>query len=215
MSPRTPKQFEDIREERKALIMDVALYLFANTGFHSTTITQIAKHAGISKGLMYIYFKSKEDLLSTIIEKSVSEIYNYFDLNKDGYLSEEEFEFFIRKLGRIIYEKQTFWRLFFQVLMQTEVREQFLNNFLGTESLFKSAREYKEGYFISSSMKIISEYFVRKQNTKGAEYDPWLEFNMFMLTLKGFALTYIYMDQEKDDDEYIKKTVNNIIKIYK
>jgi len=215
MSPRTPKQFDDIREERKALIMEVALYLFANVGFHATTITKIAKHAGISKGLMYIYFKSKEDLLSAIIDKSVSEIYNYFDLNRDGFLTEEEFEFFIRKLGRIIYEKQTFWRLFFQVLMQTEVREQFLNNFLGTESLFKSAKEYKEGSFISNIMKIITEYFIRKQKTKGDDYDPWLEFNMFMLTLKGFALTYIYMDQDKDDDEYFEKTVNNIITIYK
>ena len=213
MSPRTTKQFDDIREEKKALIMDVALYLFANKGYHATTITNIAKHAGISKGLMYIYFESKEDLLSGIIGKSVSEIYNYFDLNRDGYLTEEEFEFFIRKLGRILNEKQTFWRLFFQVLMQNEVREQFLNSFLGTESMVRSGKELKNGIFISNIMKMITEYFVRKKETRGGDYDPYLEMNMFLLTLKGFAITYIYMDE--DDDAYFEKTVDNIIALYK
>ena len=43
--------------------MDVALQHFANKGFHATTIYHIAEHAGISKGLMYNYFNSKEELL--------------------------------------------------------------------------------------------------------------------------------------------------------
>jgi hypothetical protein len=37
--------------------------------------------------------------------------------------------------------------------------------------------------------------------------------NMFILTMKGFAITYIYMDQ--DDENYFDKTVNNIIELYK
>jgi AcrR family transcriptional regulator len=113
MSPKSQQQLEGMREEKKALIMDTALQHFANQGFHATTINHIAKHAGISKGLMYNYFKSKEDLLSEIIKKSVSEIYNYFDIDRDGYLSRDEFEFFIRKLSRILRER-TFWRLFFR-----------------------------------------------------------------------------------------------------
>lgn len=213
MAPRTPKQFDDIREEKKALIMDMALYLFANKGFHATTINNIAKHAGTSKGLMYNYFKSKEDLLSEIIDKSVSEIYNYFDLNRDGYLSEEEFEFFIRRISKSLNEKQTFWRLFFQVLMQNEVREQFMNSFLATESMVTSGKELKNGNFISNIMKLITEYFVRKKETRSDNYDPYFEMNMFLLTLKGFAITYVYMDE--DDDAYFEKTIEKIIEVYK
>jgi AcrR family transcriptional regulator len=213
MSPRTRQQFDDIREEKKSFIMDIALFLFANKGFHATTITNIAKHAGISKGLLYNYFESKEDLLSAIIGRSVSEIYKYFDLNRDGYLTEDEFEYFIRKLGRTLNEKQSFWRLFFQVLLQSEVREQFLNSFIETESMVRSGKELKEGIFISNLMRIITEYFVRKKKNRDSEYDPYLELNMFMLTLKGFALTYIYMDE--DDDAYFNKTVERIIALYK
>ena len=87
--------------------MDTALEHFANEGYFSTTINHIAKHAGISKGLMYNYFESKEALLKAIIHKSVNEVFNYFDIDRDGYLSEEEFEFFIRKINVMLKEKRS------------------------------------------------------------------------------------------------------------
>ena len=57
------------------LIMDVALEHFANNGFHAQPSAILARHAGISKGLMYNYFKSKEELLGEIINRSITEIY--------------------------------------------------------------------------------------------------------------------------------------------
>jgi AcrR family transcriptional regulator len=213
MSPRTPKQFQEIREEKKALIMDVALQHFANEGYYKTTINHIARHAGISKGLMYNYFDSKEALLGAIIQRSVLEVYTYFDIDKDGYLSEEEFEFFVRRVTQMLKEKQSFWRLFFQLLMQNEVREQFLKSFVSYGSLIRSAIENKAGLFVSEIMKTITEYFIRKKDRKGPDYDPYLELNMFIISLKGFAITYIYMDQ--GDEIYYEKTVNRIIELYK
>jgi len=213
MSPRTPKQFQEIREEKKTLIMDVALLHFANEGYFKTTINHIARHAGISKGLMYNYFESKEALLDEIIKRSVLDIYAYFDIDKDGYLTEDEFEFFVRRVSLMFKEKQSFWRLFFQLLMQNEVREQFLKSFLGSGSLIQSAKVTKEGYFVPGIVKTITEYFVRKTGRKGADYDPGLELNMFIITIKGFALASIYMDQE--DEIYYEKTVNRIIELYK
>ena len=53
--PKTKEQFEEIRNKSKAAIIEAALELFANNGFHNTSITQIAKKAGVSKGLMYNY----------------------------------------------------------------------------------------------------------------------------------------------------------------
>jgi len=213
MSPRTPQQFEEIREEKKNLIMDSALEHFAREGYHATTITHIAQHAGISKGLMYNYFSGKEDLLAAIIQRSVSEVYNYFDIDRDGKLSDYEFEFFVKKIAQILREKQTFWRLFFQLLMQAEVREQLLNYFIGASSLMKSVNDFKEEFFVSRIMKIITEYFLRKKELKGSGYDPFLDLNMFILTIKGFAVTFIYMDD--DDEDYFNKTVNHIIELYK
>ncbi|MEA3445052.1 MAG: TetR/AcrR family transcriptional regulator, partial [Bacteroidota bacterium] len=94
MSPRTKEQFETIREERREQILQVALELFANEGLN-TPISKIAKEAGISKGLVYNYFESKEELLREVALSGMKEIFGLFDPNHDGVLTDEEFVFFI------------------------------------------------------------------------------------------------------------------------
>jgi AcrR family transcriptional regulator len=213
MSPRSSKQFEEMREEKKMLIMDTALEHFANSGYYSTTINHIAKHAGISKGLMYNYFESKEALLKAIINKSVTEIYSYFDTNRDGYLSQDEFEYFVRKINTLLMEKRPFWRLMTQLLMQNEVREQFLKSFAGTDSLLKSGINTGKDLPVSQIMNLIADYFMRKKDKMNADYDPIVDLNMFLIALKGLAITTIY----SDDVEYQnnEKIINRIIKLYK
>ncbi|MBK8491587.1 MAG: TetR/AcrR family transcriptional regulator [Saprospirales bacterium] len=73
MSPKTKAQYKEIRQQSKAAIMEAALELFATKGFSSTSISQIAQAAGISKGLMYNYFESKEQLLHEIIKGAFEE----------------------------------------------------------------------------------------------------------------------------------------------
>ncbi len=67
MSPRTKQQNEEIRQKRMAIIKETALELFGRLGYHSTSISRIAKEAGISKGLLYNYFNGKEELLEAIL----------------------------------------------------------------------------------------------------------------------------------------------------
>jgi len=213
MSPRTPEQFEEMREERKTLIMDVALEHFAKEGYHKTTINHIARHAGISKGLMYNYFTSKESLLFEIIMRSVNEMYSDFDRNKDGYLSEEEFEFFIRRLFNLLKEKKSFWRLLFQLVMQNDVREKLLISFSSSGNFMEEKRNNPDQTFLNSILITLTDYFVRKKEMKSSGYDPSRELNLFTLMLKGFALSFVYMDD--NDDGYYEKTVNDIIEKYK
>lgn len=66
MSPRTPEQNEEIREQTRQQIKDAAFQLFAKEGFSNTSVSRIAKQADISKGLIYHYFSSKEDILVSI-----------------------------------------------------------------------------------------------------------------------------------------------------
>ncbi|MCB0506551.1 MAG: helix-turn-helix transcriptional regulator, partial [Cyclobacteriaceae bacterium] len=67
MSPRTPEQNEQIRAESKHRIMEAAFELIAKSGYESTSISMIAKKAGVSKGLLYNYFESKEDLVKALV----------------------------------------------------------------------------------------------------------------------------------------------------
>jgi len=50
----------------KAYIVNAALKAFLKYGFHKTTMSKIASEAEIAKGTLYIYFKSKEQLISNI-----------------------------------------------------------------------------------------------------------------------------------------------------
>lgn len=210
MSPRTSQQFGEIREERKNLIMNAALDRFANVGFHAATISQIAKHAGISKGLMYNYFKSKEELLAGIVNRSVSEIYSDFDPDHDGYLTEDEFELFVRKLFYLLKEKRQFWKLLLGIMLQRGVYE----NILGDETRPLSIAGEPLPPFTQIITEQMADYFRRKQEMKGPGYDPVTEMLMFTNTVKGFAITYIFSDELYPGD-YFERTIEAIIKTYR
>ena len=56
-------------DARRTQILDAATTVFAEKGFHSATIRQIAQQAGIADGTIYIYFKTKTDLLLGILDR--------------------------------------------------------------------------------------------------------------------------------------------------
>lgn len=69
--PRTEETNQRIRDEQKRRIMDAARTLFAHKGFSDTKMTDIAAAAGVSYGLAYHYFASKEELFIRLVEKAL------------------------------------------------------------------------------------------------------------------------------------------------
>jgi AcrR family transcriptional regulator len=61
-----PKVVPEYKEAAKTKISEAARKVFAEKGYHDTTMDDIAKEIGVSKGALYSYFKSKEDLLKEI-----------------------------------------------------------------------------------------------------------------------------------------------------
>jgi AcrR family transcriptional regulator len=72
--PRTPAENDRIRRATTAQILDTALSLFCEKGYHSTSIEDIARQAEISKGLLYHYFKSKEEVLAALVEIRIDDM---------------------------------------------------------------------------------------------------------------------------------------------
>lgn len=127
--PRSQEQYDEIRKQKKQLIMDAALELFAENGFHATSMSQVAKKAGVSKGLAYNYFKSKQEILDEIIETGFDSIYSHFDLNHDGILTRDEFEHFIRNSFKAIGENRKFWKLYSAIIMQADLAESMMEKY--------------------------------------------------------------------------------------
>ncbi len=71
MSPRTEEQNAQIKDERREQILKAALKVFALRGFAATKVGDIAAEAGLSHGLVYHYFKSKEEIFFELVGLAV------------------------------------------------------------------------------------------------------------------------------------------------
>ncbi len=63
MSPRP-----DVSEERRNQILEAAMAVFARQGFEEARMDDIAQEVGLSKGALYLYFKSKDAIISAILQ---------------------------------------------------------------------------------------------------------------------------------------------------
>jgi TetR/AcrR family fatty acid metabolism transcriptional regulator len=57
-------------EEKRRLILDAAVRVFAHKGFHTSRVGDIAEEAGVAHGLLYHYFSSKDEVLETIFRET-------------------------------------------------------------------------------------------------------------------------------------------------
>jgi len=59
------------KEDRPQEITEAAFEAFAENGYAATRVEEVAKRAGVSKGLMYLYFKTKEELFKAVVKSVV------------------------------------------------------------------------------------------------------------------------------------------------
>jgi len=145
MSPRTEKQFEEIRENRKHQIIQAALELFASEGYHTSSVARIARCAGISKGLLYNYFTSKEDLLDSILALGIEKFHHILEEIRHELDTPEELMMYIHGGFEIIRREPEFYRLLFSVFFQPGVMDVSQNKYRETlEHLTRDIAVYFE-----------------------------------------------------------------------
>lgn len=102
-----------VQEFRKSEILSAARIVFSRKGFHDATIDDIAQEAGVAKGTVYLYFKSKQEIYVEALRDGVSQLIE--DMRAEAALpgSAEE------RLRRVLAAKIAFFdkhRDFFQIL---------------------------------------------------------------------------------------------------
>ena len=60
--------------DKRERILDAAVRVFAKKGFHATRVSEVAKAAGVADGTIYLYFKSKDELLVSLFEDRVDRL---------------------------------------------------------------------------------------------------------------------------------------------
>jgi AcrR family transcriptional regulator len=137
--PRRPEQFKELREKSREKILSAALELFAMQGYDSTSIESIAKKAGISKGLVYNYYESKNDILQAIFEDVMQHgevITNKYKAVKNGY---ERMRGVVSEIFKMIRENPEYMKLLFVISLQPSIME---NTKEFTKEMYRRNQEY-------------------------------------------------------------------------
>ena len=184
MSPRSPEQFAEIREERKQQILNAALHVFAQGSYHGASIAAVAKKANVSKGLIYNYFESKEALLKTLVADLFEEMMELMALDADKPLDREGFIRIIELSINEVVQNPQRWKLYMSLSFQPDVTPILLEEILPRMQPF---------------MVLMSDYFVRN----GHE-DPLAMMRYYSAVLDGVQM-HILMDPENFPVEQVKK----------
>jgi AcrR family transcriptional regulator len=192
MAPKSKEQFEDMRESKRLLIMETALELFAANGFHNTSISEIAKKAGMAKGLLYNYFDSKEGLVNEIMISGIDEFMEFFDTNKDGTLTEDEFIYFIRMSFDELKQRPKYWKLFFSMALQPIVF---------------SMLQTKYRALAKSTLKMMEEYY----RTKGHP-NPKMQALVLGAFMDGISINYVMDPENFQIDEIMNFIIEHYLK---
>ena len=184
--PRSKEQFEKLRNKKIELIEKVAMECFAKKGFYNTSINHIAKEAGISTGLTYNYFSSKEELLKSIFLKGIKKV---FAPVIGQVLNREKFIDFIEHIFREIETNKQFWRLYFIVTTQPDVLVQF------------------QEYMLENVLPVISsltDYFREKSFA-----DPEVEAQFLFSTIDGVCINYLINSEHYPLNQIKQKILRN------
>lgn len=178
MSPRTKKQVKELREKSKTLIRDAGLSIFVSKGYHQATMAEIAREAGISKGLIYNYYASKEDLLNKIIDDVFDQTTPLMDYELKGKTPQERLKQIIEDYFQLIESNPAFWRLLVSLSLQPDIMHKITTSKLAT---FKSI--------------IVKAYEVFRQ--MGSD-DPMRDYILFDSHIDGLALKYVFLPDVSD-----------------
>lgn len=73
------------KSEKYEQILEAAIRVFARQGYYNSTISQVAREAGVGDGTIYLYFKNKDDILDNFFSYKTTQIFSQFKDEVDRY----------------------------------------------------------------------------------------------------------------------------------
>ena len=176
-----PKVTTQYKSEVKERIIESAVQCFARTGFDRTKMDDIANLSDVSKGTLYLYFKSKEDLFYGICQSSLKKVKEQLDgmlITKENLVSDAERFYDYFQKGVNPYHNMVLLEMSVmatrnprlrRVLMQLRVnRHQVISEFIGLQIRNGFARKDIDKDAIASGLIGLDEGLIINKVT-GAE----------------------------------------------
>jgi AcrR family transcriptional regulator len=174
---------------KKQVIVETALQLFATKGYASTPVSLIAKTADVSQGLMYNFFASKEELLREIMRLGSQDIYESIKAYSTITNPKEAIRQHILSTIHIIQQRKEFWKLLHAIRLQGLVMQ-------AVEDMFVK--------ITLEVTKVFEKVFVQLSYP-----NPNLEAVLFLTQIDGLVILYL-----QDETIPLKKLGEQLIKRY-
>jgi AcrR family transcriptional regulator len=110
-------------EERRVAILDSALAVFADRGYHASSIDDIARDGGISKALIYEHFSSKQQLYAELIQQHADELVERIAtaIDEAGSVGAARLRLGVDAFYGFVEEHRVAWRMLFREVADAEV----------------------------------------------------------------------------------------------
>lgn len=83
--PKETPKWERRKGSRPGELLEAALDLFVEKGFAATRVEEVASRAGVSKGTLFLYFSSKEDLFKEVVRQNITGHFAQWDVELEAY----------------------------------------------------------------------------------------------------------------------------------
>ncbi len=182
--PKSKEQFEQIRNERINQILQSALYLFVMKGYEAVNLDEVTKSANCSHGLLYHYFKGKDELYVAVINNIVvpfmKNCVKDVDFNqKAKFVVHDLLEIMLKKIKAV--DDKNSWNIYL-----------FLNVHLQKNLFLKNKNDKTQSF-----LKVL-ELVKRGQDEGDFNLNPPEEIAISVLsTIKGLAYTRVHIGYKR------------------
>lgn len=107
------KHMKEYSDDKKTRILNAAAELFAEKPFHKVLLDHVARAAGVGKGTLYLYFKSKDELFLAVLLREFSALIDSLEvyLHENGDDPEAQITGVIDRLIKHLYDNAVFFEL--------------------------------------------------------------------------------------------------------
>jgi AcrR family transcriptional regulator len=194
-----PKLLDNTFERNKAKIERAALHLFTRKGFHGTTVREIAKRSGVSMGKLYIYYDTKEEIFTDLVQRLGAKMEALRQRKLIPLLMSldpDSMKTLAMTIGKIISENLDYWRLMYIDVVEFR-HKHFIHSF---REIAGGLRVYSRALAQNGKLK-----FPKGVDPALAVTTIYLHFFTYFLTENLFgAKRHLGMSDEEAVDQMIR-----------
>jgi len=190
-----------VEKSKKEKLIEAATLCFAEKGYHSTTVDDIAAHAGMTKGGVYWYFRSKREIFMAILEENI--IINRAIWDKIDRLSNELSPKELLFAGGMLFIERIMEDPFLQRL-HDEIRAEAVKDPAVREKLFEN---------ISTGVGYIGRYFEKAIKREALRVGDFRRLSFcIVMTIMGLGNAYWMTGRRLDPKSFWREFVDDLFR---